>query len=215
VAYSLQEAVSRGAALLDERRPGWAAEIRIDQLMMNVCEHCILGQLFGDYLKGKAAVLAEGTYGFQFGFNVASGHDDLLRPLWLAEIARRREVPAAMTTTPEATPHDPPALPVAPSSDEGRAALYEWARLQPRTPEAIRIDREFAALVRSRKWLTVGAYTYAWSVAEGGVVRHPRVGTPPNPPRTRGRPPGPGPRGGRVFRGQGHGTAKGRGDARR
>lgn len=46
-----QERVARGAALLDAKRPGWAEKIDIGNLDMPRCDRCILGQVFGDYVK--------------------------------------------------------------------------------------------------------------------------------------------------------------------
>lgn len=38
--------VARGAALLDEKRPGWFNEIDLDDLMLASGRQCVLGQLF-------------------------------------------------------------------------------------------------------------------------------------------------------------------------
>jgi hypothetical protein len=55
------QAVARGAAVLDERGPsGWparlAAAIRDGRLDMGSVEDCALGHLFGSYDEGKRAV---------------------------------------------------------------------------------------------------------------------------------------------------------------
>lgn len=42
------ERVKRGAALLDEKRPGWADEIDLDLLNLRSCTTCVLGQVFLD-----------------------------------------------------------------------------------------------------------------------------------------------------------------------
>src|SRR4051794_40019462 len=39
--------VARGAALLDLHQPGWRSAVRPDDLEMNECESCIIGQVFG------------------------------------------------------------------------------------------------------------------------------------------------------------------------
>jgi hypothetical protein len=44
--------VRRGAALLDQVRPGWWRKIATDRLAMDSCDACILGQLYGGYLRG-------------------------------------------------------------------------------------------------------------------------------------------------------------------
>jgi hypothetical protein len=45
-----QEAVRKGAALLDERKPGWRKLVDPDNLHM--LNHCILDQVYGDYFVG-------------------------------------------------------------------------------------------------------------------------------------------------------------------
>jgi hypothetical protein len=51
-----EDRVERGAALLDRARPGWEREISLDDLAMSRCDHCILGQLYGQYWTGVQAV---------------------------------------------------------------------------------------------------------------------------------------------------------------
>jgi Uri superfamily endonuclease len=62
------KAVDHGAALLDERLPGWRRVIDPDGLELRHCSECILGQLFGDYDRGLQALgLSEddaSTHGF-------------------------------------------------------------------------------------------------------------------------------------------------------
>lgn len=43
------KSVDNGAALLDERLPGWRRHIDPDTLRLEDGCNCILGQLFGDY----------------------------------------------------------------------------------------------------------------------------------------------------------------------
>ena len=50
-----QEAVSKGAALLDRILPGWHNEIDLDQLEMGSGEMCMMGQLFGTGVESKLA----------------------------------------------------------------------------------------------------------------------------------------------------------------
>lgn len=52
-----EDRVNRGAELLDRVRPGWAREIAADELAMETCDRCLLGQLYGDYHIGFRAVL--------------------------------------------------------------------------------------------------------------------------------------------------------------
>lgn len=50
-----RERVARGAALLDEKRPGWANAINTGELDMSVDCMCILGQLEGSFNKAAMA----------------------------------------------------------------------------------------------------------------------------------------------------------------
>lgn len=43
-----RERVANGVTLLDEKVPGWWRAINLEQLQMESCTHCMLGQLFGD-----------------------------------------------------------------------------------------------------------------------------------------------------------------------
>lgn len=54
---NMKLAVKRGAYFLDERYPNWASAINLDNLVMDDCERCIVGQAIGDYGQaiGKAA----------------------------------------------------------------------------------------------------------------------------------------------------------------
>lgn len=93
----LAERVARGAALLDEKRPGWAAEIAIDRLAMQECDSCILGQTYGHYLDALEVLGFDRppTLGAShFGFNILTSdihHPDWgrLADLWRAAIAER------------------------------------------------------------------------------------------------------------------------------
>jgi hypothetical protein len=110
VTDELAERVERGAALLDERRPGWWDEVDVGSLDLRQCDLCILGQLWGDYLDGRGEVVRLG-YGYRaqeesirHGFDVSRRiHADLhadyaaLTDLWRAAIERRR---AAERTAP-------------------------------------------------------------------------------------------------------------------
>lgn len=48
--------VANGAALLDAEVPGWADKINLDTFDMSYPRTCILGQLFGEYVDGRAAL---------------------------------------------------------------------------------------------------------------------------------------------------------------
>lgn len=45
----MQIRVDLGAALLDEKVPGWRTKVDLDIFELRSTEDCILGQVFGDY----------------------------------------------------------------------------------------------------------------------------------------------------------------------
>lgn len=83
--------VQKGAALLDQHRPGWERGIDPSSLVIYHIERCILGQLYGDYGDGKDALLGEGwemivswEVSAAHGFTVSPGREYLWNPEWLA-----------------------------------------------------------------------------------------------------------------------------------
>lgn len=95
-----------GAALLDDQRPGWWRAINVAELDMSDGHHDVLGQLYGDFIRGmnaldlnaignEGALLRDSVdLGFDLGFDldyltIAPG--DRLTAAWRAEIAKRRE----------------------------------------------------------------------------------------------------------------------------
>lgn len=50
------ERVEKGAALLDQRVPGWDQQIELYRLSIASIYNCILGQLYGDYGYGYRAL---------------------------------------------------------------------------------------------------------------------------------------------------------------
>lgn len=70
-----REEVIRGAAFLDERRPGWRDQINLDTLDLGMCTTCVLGQLAGGNETDWATVLDSFSieYGedeHEYGFNL-------------------------------------------------------------------------------------------------------------------------------------------------
>lgn len=63
---NLQARVNAGATLLDENRPGWANEIDLDILHLTSTTHCILGQLYREYMNGieELGIITGLDYGF-------------------------------------------------------------------------------------------------------------------------------------------------------
>jgi len=104
---NLKENVERGVALLDAEKPGWDAQIDLENFDFSDTELCILGQLYaGDpdisgfdvglvQLFGEDVDLSEESakHGFdvlwEFGMKT-SEHYSELHELWKAEILSRR-----------------------------------------------------------------------------------------------------------------------------
>ena len=90
----------RGAALLDNIKPGWAQHINIASLDMNHPNDCVLGQLYGEYT-GPLCVKIFGDVGgkqllslvFEHGFLCPSNKNlRQLRNEWITLIEERRNV---------------------------------------------------------------------------------------------------------------------------
>ena len=106
----------RGAALLDDQDPGWAARVDPDGLALGDGQACVLGQLHGDYRRGlgRARVLdltsAPGRFvspvdlGFQAVGDLGGPAEDLdyalLTRAWRERVAARR----ALREAPNAAP---------------------------------------------------------------------------------------------------------------
>ena len=77
-----------GAIFLDEVHPGWANEINIETLaIQNPC-NCILGQLYGNYNKGKREIgIGESRRAIHLGF--AHCLYDRINDAWKREISSR------------------------------------------------------------------------------------------------------------------------------
>lgn len=98
-----REAVSNGAALLDARVPGWRDRVDVTTLNLGSCEHCTLGQLFGDYDAGRRFLELDDVpesnnaraalYGFSLPlddvfYDDRPAHWDALRLAWWKEAQR-------------------------------------------------------------------------------------------------------------------------------
>jgi hypothetical protein len=90
-----EQAVAKGARLLDRRYPGW--ECRIDTEMLNIgnSTNCICGQLYGEYNKGVEALGipdVDGEFGFSQPPGVSGALDTywrLLNEIWIGSIQAR------------------------------------------------------------------------------------------------------------------------------
>lgn len=98
-----RERVARGAALLDDKRPGWAWRIRVDTLDMAHGARCILGQEYAQessspglcgYEVGGTRLLGIGAVP-KVAHGFLMGHDGVnyptLQAAWLEAIAARTE----------------------------------------------------------------------------------------------------------------------------
>lgn len=97
IPVEVQEAAARGAALLDAHRQGWWQLIDGNTLDLLHPFRCVLGQVYGSYLRGLRAVgmLNESAVNVEdFGFcpTTQPGSPELLRRAWVAEVAKRQAV---------------------------------------------------------------------------------------------------------------------------
>ncbi|MGH9316350.1 MAG: hypothetical protein ACRD1P_04510 [Thermoanaerobaculia bacterium] len=91
-----EDCVRRGAAYLDEHRPGWEKRVDLDTLDMSSPRHCVLGQAYAE--EGAALGMTGFDYVVErarsrprvasFGFDGWGA--DLLEAAWSAEIIKRR-----------------------------------------------------------------------------------------------------------------------------
>jgi hypothetical protein len=84
-------AVTRGAEFLDRAFPGWEARVNLDDLNMASADHCIAGQVFGDYVALETRYGMDLTERRERGFT-GGPHDsfDDLCAAWTALILNRR-----------------------------------------------------------------------------------------------------------------------------
>lgn len=109
IAPTIAERVARGAALLDEKLPGWDKDINLDRLDLSSSCRCVVGQLFvsnrlarvarllGETLTpyaGGLITLGLGLDGedYDYGFDKAdeAGNYELLTAEWERLILARR-----------------------------------------------------------------------------------------------------------------------------
>ena len=72
--------VRAGMALLDEERPGWRDAINLDELDLQSCYKCILGQVFNEFMTGCSILGIEGeaySYGFDVDWQVTVEWNDV------------------------------------------------------------------------------------------------------------------------------------------
>jgi hypothetical protein len=91
---TVDEISENGANLLDSINPGWADKVNLDELDINSFGYCILGQVYGTFLKSLDHVLPHMFFGqniANFGFAVPYGMQERdLRAAWTKLIIARR-----------------------------------------------------------------------------------------------------------------------------
>lgn len=93
-----KQRVARGAALLDARKGDWYHRVELGKIDMFSEGHCILGQVYGGFLKGVVELLPHMKHRVSdFGF-IAQSDQRLeewaaLRREWTAQIVARRNQP--------------------------------------------------------------------------------------------------------------------------
>lgn len=73
-----EERVSRGVALLDERKPNWRELIDTKKLDMTCQYNCILGQVYRSYMQGLSALFTVNLsfdHACNHGFHLPVGSD--------------------------------------------------------------------------------------------------------------------------------------------
>lgn len=89
----LDPRVERGAALLDERAPGWATKVDLETFVLADCKRCVLGQVFFSYFNGRDTLGLSMHEGTEHGFDVYGRDTHLYAPLeqdWRLAILSRR-----------------------------------------------------------------------------------------------------------------------------
>ena len=84
------EAVARGAALLDEKMPGWESRIDVQRLNITSYKDSMLGQLYGRYNFGLDSLKLNYLGDAPLGFNGTIANMDALTEAWRRLIAERR-----------------------------------------------------------------------------------------------------------------------------
>lgn len=85
--------------LLDKERPGWLEGIDLSSLDLGTTDLCVLGQIYGEYQRGRDALgiphpiasteLNSSAYGFSSG-EIDGGSYPKLTKIWREEITARR-----------------------------------------------------------------------------------------------------------------------------
>jgi len=106
--FDAELAVKRGAALMDEYRPGWAQRISLEVFDIGACTRCILGQEFATGTQGLShtdhidfpcpyevgltvlGLAEERGDDYHYGFDCPGELEEDLSQLWRQAITERR-----------------------------------------------------------------------------------------------------------------------------
>jgi hypothetical protein len=92
-----EEQIDAGAKWLDENDPGWELKIDLSEFDIASCHHCVLGQLYGDWMEaitevgGEQKLIWSASHGFNLSI-VDQEHEekyDLLEQGWIQLIKDR------------------------------------------------------------------------------------------------------------------------------
>lgn len=63
-----EQQIAAGMQLLDEKMPGWADQINVGTLDLNMSSRCVLGQLMGDFFNYDVGALFGRAHSFTWDF---------------------------------------------------------------------------------------------------------------------------------------------------
>lgn len=85
-ALDAKQRVDNGVMVLDAVRPGWRQDIDVEALNLSSYVACVLGQIFGSYDEGLAALRLTPVEALSYGFNTFNSQ---MMVLLIAEWIRR------------------------------------------------------------------------------------------------------------------------------
>jgi hypothetical protein len=72
IAQPYQQDVAKGAAWLDENRPGWEFKLDLAELNLSSAQTCVLGQIDGNFWESLSKMHRDGDDGAQFEISWAA-----------------------------------------------------------------------------------------------------------------------------------------------
>ena len=86
---TVEERVAAGAALLDDRRPGWFKDIDCGSLDIASAQACVCGQLFESFYVGIRELDIDG-HSQEYGFAVGASTVSEINAAWRDLIVQKR-----------------------------------------------------------------------------------------------------------------------------